>query len=59
MARRTNIRRKIYAASPSRLINDRPTGGQNAGMDEFDKQAERECNAMKKMPRRTKKSDSL
>lgn len=57
MARRTNIRRKIYAASQSRLINDRPTGGQNSGMDEFDLQAERECGAMKKMPRRVKKSD--
>lgn len=59
MARRTNIRRKIYAASTSKLTNDRPTGGQNAGMDEFDLQAERECSAMKKMPRRTKKSDQL
>lgn len=57
MARRTNIRRKIYAASPSKLINDRPTGGQNAGLDEFDLQAMRECSAMKRMPRKTRKSD--
>lgn len=57
MARRTNIRRKIYAASPSKLMNDRPTGGQNAGLDEFDLQAMRECYAMKKMPRKTRKSD--
>jgi len=57
MARRTNIRRKIYAASQSRLINDRPIGGQMAGMDEFDRQAERECSAMKKMPRKPRKSD--
>lgn len=58
MARRTNVRRKVYANSnTSRIVTDRPVGGQNAGLDEYDLAAGREANAMKRMPRRQKTSD--
>lgn len=58
MARRTNIRRKSYPTSISRILVGRPVGGQQAGLDEFDLAAGREAQAMKKMPRRIKKSDT-
>ncbi len=59
MSRKTTVRRKIYANSISRIVSGRPVGGQQAGLDEFDLQAGREASAMKKMPKRLKKSDTL
>lgn len=58
MARKTTVKRKVYVNS--RIGSTyHPSGGQQAGLDEFDLQAGREANAMKKMPRRTKKSDTI
>ena len=60
MARRTNVRRKVYANSTiSKIVSNRPVGGQMAGLDEFDLAAGREATAMQRMPKRLKKSDTL